>query len=197
MADDRDHRRRGWNNGASHGSTAKHVVDDPNAEGEWAGATVKRPPQPPAQPPVRRLLGPAERHQREHRPQRPTERSAPTQHAKGRPGDRPGPRTATATHCTGAPGVPSGTTRTRGAPSSTTPRRSGHHQNQNDQKVDGTPTPHANEGERGTVQGPLQKPPPDNTPHGGRGVQCNVMQESRGPGLGVCRLPGTVKSSES
>ena len=32
------------------------------------------------------------RHQREHRPQRPTERSDPTQHAKGRTGDCPGPR---------------------------------------------------------------------------------------------------------
>ena len=31
------------------------------------------------------------RHQQEHRPQRPTERSDPTQHAKGRTGDRPGP----------------------------------------------------------------------------------------------------------
>ena len=32
------------------------------------------------------------RHQQEHRPQRPTERSDPTQHAKGRPGECPGPR---------------------------------------------------------------------------------------------------------
>ena len=32
------------------------------------------------------------RHQQEHRPQRPTESSDPTQHAKGRTGDRPGPR---------------------------------------------------------------------------------------------------------
>ena len=32
------------------------------------------------------------RHQQEHRPQRPTERSDPTQHAKGRRGDCPGPR---------------------------------------------------------------------------------------------------------
>ena len=32
------------------------------------------------------------RHQQEHRPQRPTEGSNPTQHAKGRTGDRPGPR---------------------------------------------------------------------------------------------------------
>ena len=31
-------------------------------------------------------------HQQEHRPQRPTESSDPTQHAKGRPGDCPGPR---------------------------------------------------------------------------------------------------------
>ena len=37
------------------------------------------------------------RHQQEHRPQRPTERSDPTQHAKGRTGDRPGPRTETTT----------------------------------------------------------------------------------------------------
>ena len=34
----------------------------------------------------------AERHQQEHRPQRPTESSDPTQHAKGRTGDCPGPR---------------------------------------------------------------------------------------------------------
>ena len=32
------------------------------------------------------------RHQQEHRPQRPTESSDPTQHADGRAGDRPGPR---------------------------------------------------------------------------------------------------------
>ena len=37
------------------------------------------------------------RHQQEHRPQRPSERSDPTQHAKGRPGDCPGPRKETAT----------------------------------------------------------------------------------------------------
>ena len=40
------------------------------------------------------------RHQREHRPQRPTERSDPTQHAKGRTGDCPGPRKGTATRRT-------------------------------------------------------------------------------------------------
>ena len=37
------------------------------------------------------------RHQQEHRPQRPTERGDPTQHAKGRTGDCPGPRNETIT----------------------------------------------------------------------------------------------------
>ena len=36
-------------------------------------------------------------HQQEHRPQRPTERSDPTQHAQGRTGDCPGPRKETTT----------------------------------------------------------------------------------------------------
>ena len=39
----------------------------------------------------------AQRHQQEHRPQRPTESSDPTQHAKGRTGDCPGPRKGTTT----------------------------------------------------------------------------------------------------
>ena len=38
-------------------------------------------------------------HHKAHRPQRPTERSDPTQHAKGRTGDRPGPREEPATRC--------------------------------------------------------------------------------------------------
>ena len=87
----------------------------------WTAKTVKRPPQQPAHPqhanywaPLTRkrhtMPHPAEprhtndgaprtrkRHQQEHRPQRPTERSDPTQHAKGRTGDCPGPRTETAT----------------------------------------------------------------------------------------------------
>ena len=37
------------------------------------------------------------RHQQDHRPQRPTEHSDPTQHAKGKTGDCPGPRKETAT----------------------------------------------------------------------------------------------------
>ena len=40
---------------------------------------------------------PRKRHQQEHRPQRPTKRSDPTRHAKGRTGDRPGPRKETTT----------------------------------------------------------------------------------------------------
>ena len=88
----------------------------PVDRGVWTANTVKRPRQRPAHPryanywaPLTRkrhiLPHPAQpqhtnywaprtrkRHQQEHRPQRPTERSDPTQHAKGRTGDRPGPR---------------------------------------------------------------------------------------------------------
>ena len=65
----------------------------------WAPLTRKRhiPPHP-AQP---RHWAPRtrkrHRHQQEHRPQWLTERSDPTQHAKGRTGDCPGPRKETAT----------------------------------------------------------------------------------------------------
>ena len=87
----------------------------------WTANTVKRPPQQPAQPQHANCLAPLthkrhtpphpaqprhtnywalrtrKRHQQEHRPQRPTERSDPKQHAKGRPGDCPGPRKETRT----------------------------------------------------------------------------------------------------
>ena len=55
--------------------------------------------QHPAQPRHTNRWAPRtrKRHQQEHRPQRPTERSDPTQHAKGRPGDCPGPRKGTTT----------------------------------------------------------------------------------------------------
>ena len=80
------------------------------------GQTVKRPPQQPAHPQYANYWAPLtrkrhipphpaqpqhtnywaprtrKRHQQEHRPQRPTESSDPTQHAKGRTGDCPGPR---------------------------------------------------------------------------------------------------------
>ena len=91
----------------------------PEDGGVWTAKTVKRPPQQPAQPqyanywaPLTRkrhiLPHPAQpqhtnhwdprtrkRHQQEHRPQRPTESSDPTQHAKGRTGDCPGSRKET------------------------------------------------------------------------------------------------------
>ena len=90
----------------------------------WGGGgakTVKRPPQQQAQPQYANYWAPLtrklrisphsaqpqhtnhwaprtrKRHQQEHRPQRPTERSDPTQHAKGRKGDCPGPRKETTT----------------------------------------------------------------------------------------------------
>ena len=83
--------------------------------GRGGGETVKRPRQQPAHPQYAnywalltrtRHIPPLsaqpqhtnywaprtrKRHQQEHRPQRPTERSDPMQHAKGRMGDRPGP----------------------------------------------------------------------------------------------------------
>ena len=66
----------------------------------WAPLTRKRhiPPHP-AQPRHTDHWAPRtrKRHQPEHRPQRPTERSDPTQHAKGQPGDCPGPRKETTT----------------------------------------------------------------------------------------------------
>ena len=66
----------------------------------WAPLTRKRHTMPhSAQPQHTNYWAPRtrKRHQQEHRPQRPTERSHPTQHAKGRTGDRPGPRKETAT----------------------------------------------------------------------------------------------------
>ena len=66
----------------------------------WAPLTCKRHTMPhPAQPQHTNYWAPRtrKRHQQEHRPQRPTESSAPTQHAKGRTGDRPGPHKETTT----------------------------------------------------------------------------------------------------
>ena len=88
----------------------------PVDRGVWTAKTVKRPRQQPAhhqcandcllltrkqhtmphsaQPQHTNYWAPRtrKRHQQEHRTQRPTESSDPTQHAKGRTGDRPGPR---------------------------------------------------------------------------------------------------------
>ena len=88
----------------------------PVDRGVWTAKTVKRPRQQPAHPQCANYWAPLtrkrhtmphsaqsqhtnhwaprtrKRHQQEHWPQRPTESSDPTQHAKGRTGDRPGPR---------------------------------------------------------------------------------------------------------
>ena len=56
----------------------RHIQHNPRNANHWAPRTRKR-------------------HQQEQRPQRPTERSDPTQHAKGRTGDCPGPRKETTT----------------------------------------------------------------------------------------------------
>ena len=61
----------------------------------WALLTRKRHILPhPAQPQHTNhwALRTRKPHQQEHRPQRPTESSDPTQHAEGRTGDCPGPR---------------------------------------------------------------------------------------------------------
>ena len=87
----------------------------PVDRGVWTAKTVKRPRQQPAHPQCTNYWAPLtrkrhamphsarpqhtnywaprtrKRHQQEHRPQRPTESSDPTQHAKGRTGDCPGP----------------------------------------------------------------------------------------------------------
>ena len=88
----------------------------PVDRGVWTATTVKRPRQQPAHPQYANYWAPLtrkwhtiphsaqpqhtnywaprtrKRQQQEHQPQRPTESSDPTQHAKGRTGDRPGPR---------------------------------------------------------------------------------------------------------
>ena len=96
-------------------------VDGLRTGGVWTAETVKRPPQQPAQPQYANHMAPLtrkrhippdpaqprhtnhwaprtrKRHQQEPLPQRPTESSDPTQHAKGRTGDCPGPRKETTT----------------------------------------------------------------------------------------------------
>ena len=100
----------------------------PVDRGAWAAKTVKRPRQQPAHPQYANYWAPLtrkrhimphsaqpqhtndwaprtrKRHQQEHRPQRPTERSDPMQHAKGRTGDCPGPRKETTTGRSGTQG---------------------------------------------------------------------------------------------
>ena len=109
----------------AHGTAVRQVVDDrraaevcgqrkpsnnprnnqhnPQYGNYWAPLTHKRhiPPHS-AQPQHTNYWAPRtrKRHQQEHGPQRPTERSDPTQHAKGRTGDCPGPRKGATTRRT-------------------------------------------------------------------------------------------------
>ena len=80
---------------------------NPQYANYWAPLTRKRhiPPHP-AEPRHTDHWAPRTRtrHRQEHRLQRPTERSDPTQHAKGRTDDCPGPRKGTATGRTGTQG---------------------------------------------------------------------------------------------
>ena len=93
----------------------------PVDSGAWTAKTVKRPRQQRGQPQYANCWAlltrkqhtmphsaqpqhtnhwaprTRKRHHQEHRPQRPTERSNPTQHAKGRMGDYPGPLKETTT----------------------------------------------------------------------------------------------------
>ena len=95
-----------WRAAAGVGGQPKQSNDprnnqhNPQYANYWAPLTHKRhiPPHS-AQPQHTNYWAPRtrKRHQQEHRPQRPTERSDPTQHAKGRTGDRPGPRKETTT----------------------------------------------------------------------------------------------------
>ena len=83
------------------GRTAKTVKQPrqqparPQYANYWAPLTRKQHTIPhSAQPQHTNYWAPQtrKRHQQEHRPQQPTERSDPTQHAKGRTGECPGPR---------------------------------------------------------------------------------------------------------
>ena len=97
---------------------------NPQYANSWAPLTRKRHTTPhPAQPRHTNYwaLRTRKRHQQEHRPQRPTERSDPTQHAKGRTGDCPGPRKGTTTRWNVAQGGGAAQDQMEGVWTSTTP----------------------------------------------------------------------------
>ena len=90
-------------------TTPRNNQHNPQYANYWAPLTRKRhiPPHP-AQPGHSNDWAPRtrKRHQQEHRLQRPTERSDPTQHAEGRAGDCPGPRKGATTQRNVTQGVP-------------------------------------------------------------------------------------------
>ena len=115
MVDGRDNAWRSRALGPhARGNTAR-CYGRPVDRGAWTAKKFKRPPQQPAQPQYAKYWAPLmrkrhtmphpaqprhadhwaprtrKRHQQEHRPQRPSERSDLTQHAKGRTSDCPGP----------------------------------------------------------------------------------------------------------
>ena len=81
------------------GGGSRHVVDDLNAEGSGQQRPKHDPRHNQHNPQCADYwaLPTRKRHHTEQRPQRPSEHSDPTQHAKGRTGDCPGPRKETAT----------------------------------------------------------------------------------------------------
>ena len=103
MADDQDNTRRGGATGPhTHRNAARHVVDDLYAEesGQQKPSNDPRNDQHNPQSANYRAPRTRKRHHKEHRPQQPSERSDPTQHAKGSTGDCPGPRKETSpTEC--------------------------------------------------------------------------------------------------
>ena len=114
-------RRGGGSRKTAGGKHSKAGYGRPVDRGAWSAKTVKRPRQQPAHLQYANYWAPLtrkrhtmphsaqaqhtsywaprtqKRHQQEHRPQRPTESSNLTQHAKGRTGDCPGPRKGTTT----------------------------------------------------------------------------------------------------
>ena len=91
------HSEAGYGQPVDRGAWTAKTVKRPRQQhaNHWAPLTRKRHTMPhSAQPQDTNYWAPRtrKRHQQEHWPQRPTESSNPTQHAKGRTGDCPGPR---------------------------------------------------------------------------------------------------------
>ena len=144
--------------GASKGSAALEggaggQPAQPQYANYWALTCKRHIPPHPAQPRHTNYWAPRtrKRHQQEHRPQRPTESSNPTQHAKGRAGDCPGPRNETTTRRNVTQGGAVKTAAWR-----TFRRRSTLH--------------HAVKNKRVTVQGSVTKPQMDYMSHRGGGA---------------------------
>ena len=117
----------------------------------------------------------------EHRPQRPTERSDPTRHAKGRTGDCPGPRKETNGGRTPRSPGPNPRRQNIGPRARTHTRRNTHRTRTG--PTAGQPTM-ARRGlqseERGTVRGPVKKQQNDGMSHGEGGRRTVCYGDSQG-----------------